>query len=373
MVTLREAEEGLADEEPVHDPLRHHGDIEAGIGLLDFAVNVYAGDRPAWLDRALHAAVDGSASYPDAEPARAAVARRHGRGLHAVLPASGAVEAFSLIARLRPAIAHVAILVGGTAILGLAAERAASRPPAARVAATAVATWVVLGGRSLEREATAVRTLLAAGELQGARDRLTHLVGRDTSQLDPAEISRAVVESVAENTADAVVAPLLWGAIAGVPGLLGYRAANTVDAMVGHHNARYERYGRASARLDDLLNLPCSRLAGLLTLGADPSHARAAWRAWRRDAPGHPSPNAGVVEAAFAGALGIRLGGTNVYYGKRIEHRVIMGGGRPAEPRDIARATRLARRVGCGAAVVAAAMALTGAAGSRDSRAAVID
>lgn len=110
MVTLREAEEGLAGEEPVHDPLRHHGDIEAGIGLLDFAVNVYAGDRPAWLDRALHAALDGSASYPDAEPARAAVARRHGRGLREVLPASGAAEAFSLIARLRqwrsPVVVH---------------------------------------------------------------------------------------------------------------------------------------------------------------------------------------------------------------------------------------------------------------------------
>jgi adenosylcobinamide-phosphate synthase len=259
-------------------------------------------------------------------------------------------------------VAHAAILAGGAAALGVAAERAARRSPAARVAITAAATWMVLGGRSLEREATAVHARLAADDLPGARERLTHLVGRDTSRLGPGEIARAVVESVAENTSDAVVAPLLWGAIAGVPGLLGYRAANTLDAMVGHHNARYERYGWASARLDDLLNLPGARLGGLLTLAARPSRAPAAWRVWRRDAAAHPSPNAGVIEAVFAGALGIRLGGTNVYYGNRVEHRAIMDGGRPPEPGDIPRAIRLARGVGHSAVVVAAATAaLTGA------------
>jgi adenosylcobinamide-phosphate synthase len=128
--------------------------------------------------------------------------------------------------------------------------------------------------------------------------------------------------------------------------------------MVGHRNARYERYGWASARLDDLLNVPGSRLAGLLTLAAAPSRAPAAWRVWRRDAAGHPSPNAGVIEAAFAGSLGIRLGGTNVYYGNRVEHRAVMDGGRPAEPGDIRRAVRLARRVGRAAAVTAALAAL---------------
>lgn len=255
---------------------------------------------------------------------------------------------------------HAAILVGGAVALGLAAEQAASRSPAARVAVTAAATWVVLGGRSLECEAKAVHDRLAAADLPGARERLTHLVGRDTSQLGSGEIARAVVESIAENTSDAVVAPLLWGAIAGVPGLLGYRAANTLDAMVGHHNARYKRYGWASARLDDLLNLPGARLAGLLTLTADPSRAPAAWRVWRRDAARHPSPNAGVIEAAFAGALGIRLGGTNLYYGNRVEHRPIMDGGRPPEPRDIPRATLLARRVDSAAAAAAAALALAG-------------
>jgi len=257
-------------------------------------------------------------------------------------------------------VAHAVILVGGTAAAGAAAERATRTSPLARAAVTAAATWVVLGGRSLEREAAAVGARLADGDLTGARSRLTHLVGRDTSALGPQEIARAVVESVAENTSDAVVAPLLWGAVAGVPGLLGYRAANTLDAMVGHRNARYERYGWASARLDDLLNLPGARLAGLLTLAAAPSRATYAWQVWRRDAARHPSPNAGVIEAAFAGSLGVRLGGTNVYYGNRTEHRAIMDGGRPPEPRDIRRAADLARRVGLGAAAVAALAALAG-------------
>ena len=153
-------------------------------------------------------------------------------------------------------------------------------------------------------------------------------MGRDTSALEESEVARAVVESVGENTSDAVVAPLVWGAVAGIPGLLAYRAANTLDAMVGHHNDRYERFGEPAARLDDLVNLPGSRLAGAATLLASPRTARAAARAWRRDAAAHPSPNAGVVEATFAGALGIRLGGTNRYYDNRVEHRAVMGDGR---------------------------------------------
>ena len=261
---------------------------------------------------------------------------------------------------------HVTVLAGGAVALGFAADRVTRRSAAATVAVTAAATWAVLGGRSLDREAGAVHALLVSGDLPGARERLTHLVGRDTSRLGPGEVARAVVESVAENTSDAVVAPLTWGAVAGIPGLLGYRAANTLDAMVGHHNERYERFGWASARLDDLANLPGARLAGLLTLAVSPARAVAGWRVWCRDAAGHPSPNAGVIEAAFAGVLGIRLGGTNVYYGARVEHRAIMDGGRPAEPEDIPRATVLARRVGLAAAVstaVAAAWtaAVTGA------------
>ncbi|NYI78797.1 cobalamin biosynthesis protein [Nocardioides panzhihuensis] len=253
-------------------------------------------------------------------------------------------------------VVHVVTLVGGAALVGALAERAAPGR-AGRMLVTAAATWAVLGGRSLEREAMAVHAHLDRGDLPGARAQVGRLVGRDTDTLDASEVTRAVVESVAENTSDAVVAPLVWGAVAGVPGLLGYRAANTLDAMVGHHNDRYERFGWAAARLDDLANLPGSRLTGLLVLAVRPGRARTAWRAWRRDAPSHPSPNAGVAEATFAGALDTRLGGTNTYYGSRVEHRAVMGDGPPAVPGHIPAATRLARHVDLGAALVAAAVA----------------
>jgi adenosylcobinamide-phosphate synthase len=255
---------------------------------------------------------------------------------------------------------HVAVLVGGTVALGVAAERAVGSRPACQVLVTATATWAVLGGTSLDREATAVDALLTDDRLDDARRRLTHLVGRDTSRLEPGDIARATIESLAENTSDAVVAPLLLGAVAGVPGLLGYRAANTLDAMVGHRSPRYARFGWAAARLDDLLNLAGARLTALLAAALAPTvggSSRAALRAWRRDAPGHPSPNAGPVEAAFAGALGLRLGGVNVY-GTRVEDRNVLGEGRPPAQHDIARARTLARRVGAAAVGVAVLIAL---------------
>ncbi|MGV0625493.1 cobalamin biosynthesis protein CobD/CbiB [Mycolicibacter minnesotensis] len=249
-------------------------------------------------------------------------------------------------------LAHVAILVGGATAVAYAGDRRI-RKPLARVGMTAAVTWAVLGGRSLEREAQAVHSLLAAGELESARIRVRNLVGRDTTALGPDEIARAVIESLAENTSDAVVASLVWGAVAGVPGLVAHRSANTLDAMIGHRNARYHRFGWAAARLDDLLGLPASRLSGALAaaLGPDPAGAL---RAWRRDARHHPSPNAGVVEAAFAGALGLRLGGSNTY-GDRREDRAVLGCGRAPAPADIARTATLARRVGVGALLTAMA------------------
>ncbi len=247
-------------------------------------------------------------------------------------------------------------LVGGTTAIVVAAEHSA-RGSLARILLTAVVTWTTLGGRSLEREAEAVHALLDAGDLDGARRRLRNLVGRDTAVLSPGEIARAVIESVAENTSDAVVASHAWGAIAGVPGLVAHRTANTLDAMIGHHNPRYENCGWAAARFDDLLGLPGSRLSGLLTAATDPSR-RGAVAAWKRDARRHPSPNAGAVEASFAGALGIQLGGTNTYYGNRREHRALMGDGRAPRPNDIPRTTRLARRVGLLAALTAVSLCL---------------
>ena len=157
---------------------------------------------------------------------------------------------------------------------------------------------------------------------------------------------------MAENTCDAVVAPLLWGAVAGVGGLLGYRAVNTLDAMVGHHSMRYERFGWAAARLDDVANLVPARLTALLAAALAPAvggSGRAALRTVRRDGAAHPSPNAGRCEAAFAGALGVSLGGTNVYQG-RPERRGTLGDGPPPTARDLARAVWLSRLVRRGAA-----------------------
>jgi adenosylcobinamide-phosphate synthase len=242
---------------------------------------------------------------------------------------------------------HTAVCAGGAVALGLAASRAVHRSPAASVALTGAATWAVVGGTSLAREADAIGRALAAGDVEAARARLPHLCGRDPRALDTDGLARAVVESVAENTSDAVVGALVWGAVAGVPGLLGFRAVNTLDAMVGHKSPRYRRYGWASARLDDLAGWPGARLTAVLATvsGGDP---RGAVRAWRADAARHPSPNAGPVEAAFAGALGVRLGGT-LSYGGRVEHRPVLNGaaGRPvrAGSGDIDRAIRLSRRV----------------------------
>ncbi|MCW1093251.1 cobalamin biosynthesis protein [Streptomyces sp. RS2] len=243
---------------------------------------------------------------------------------------------------------HTAVCAGGAAALGTAAAHAVRRSPAARVALTGAATWAVVGGTSLAREATAIGRALEAGDVAAARARLPHLCGRDPQALDADGVARAVVESVAENTSDAVVGALVWGAVAGVPGLLGFRAVNTLDAMVGHKSPRYRRYGWASARLDDLAGWPGARLTAVLTTvaGGDP---RGAVRAWRADAARHPSPNAGPVEAAFAGALGVRLGGT-LSYGGRVEHRPVLNGAAGRAVRagsdDIDRAVRLSRRVG---------------------------
>ncbi|WP_129664557.1 cobalamin biosynthesis protein [Phytoactinopolyspora endophytica] len=235
--------------------------------------------------------------------------------------------------------------------------------PLIRATTVGAATWAVLGGRSLTREAELLGRSLADGDLDAARDRLPHLCGRDPSSLDADGLARATVESVAENTSDAVVAPLVWGAVAGLPGLVGYRAANTLDAMVGHKSERYRNFGWSSARLDDAANLLPARLAGLLAavsaplVGGRPSDAL---RAWRDDARRHPSPNAGVVEAAFAGALGRRLGGRTVYpYG--VDERPLLGSGPPVTVEDIPRAVRLSRAVQVGTlATVAVGRAVIG-------------
>lgn len=256
-------------------------------------------------------------------------------------------------------VVFTAVCAGSVLGAGLALQYLTRRSPAGRAAATAAVTWTVLGGASLTAEASEIAKAIEAGDLGTARQRLPALCGRDPECLDERELARAVVESVAENTCDAVVAPLLWGAVCGLPGLLGYRAVNTLDAMVGHHSPRYERFGWAAARLDDLVNLGPARVTGLLAVALAPvagGSSRRALRTLRRDGAAHPSPNAGRCEAAFAGALGVRLGGTNVYQGQA-DRRGTLGDGPPPAAADITAAVRLSRLVGAAAVALSAVIA----------------
>jgi adenosylcobinamide-phosphate synthase len=256
--------------------------------------------------------------------------------------------------------AYTAACVFAAAAPAAAVARLTRRRPLAAATSAALATWAVTGARSLTFESKRVMARLEVNDLPAAREALPALCGRDPSGLDADGIARAVVESVAENTSDAVVAPLLWGAVAGVPGLVAYRAINTLDAMVGYRSARYERFGWASARLDDLANWVPARVTAALTVVCAPAAGGspgAALRAWRVYGSSHPSPNAGRCESAFAGALGVTLGGTNVYHGVP-ETRPSLGDGRPPTAADIRRATRLTRAITWTAAALAAAAAV---------------
>jgi adenosylcobinamide-phosphate synthase len=257
-----------------------------------------------------------------------------------------------------PSRARGALYAGAlVALAALGAEAAARVLP--RRLVLAACTWAALGGRSLAREADAVAADVRSGDLGAARKALPALVGRDPDALDADGICRATVESVAENTADAVVGVLLWGAVAGPAGVAAYRAANTLDAMVGHRSERYADFGWAAARLDDALTWPVARAGAALAAVCAPvagGTAGAALRALRRDGAAHPSPNAGRMEAAFAGALGVRLGGPLAYAG-RVQERPRLGDGRAPVPDDVTRAIRLSFAVGAAAALAGAAVA----------------
>jgi adenosylcobinamide-phosphate synthase len=269
--------------------------------------------------------------------------------------AAGRVEEW-LWADSRPrGVLFILLTVGPVLAAGAVLARA-SRRTSVQVAVTAAATWTVLGGASLGTEAEKIAKLLEAGDLAAARRRLPALCGRDPDGLDADGIARAVVESVAENTCDAVVAPFAWGAACGLPGLLGHRAVNTLDAMVGYHSPRYERFGWAAARLDDVAAFGPARLTALLAIAAAPAVGGSARRGLRmllRDGGNHPSPNGGRCEAAFAGVLGVQLGGVNVYEG-RTEVRGLLGDGPPPTPADIHRAVLLSRLITAATAVLAA-------------------
>jgi len=244
---------------------------------------------------------------------------------------------------------HVGLMVGAVTLLGTAATR---RGRLWSVASTATATWMCLGGTSLARTGLQMSRLLERGDVDGARRLLPSLCGRDPERLDGAGLVRAALESVAENTSDAQVASLLWATAGGVPAVLAYRGINTLDSMIGHRSARYIRFGWAAARLDDAANFfPARATAALVVMcaplvGGSPSGAV---RAWRRDAARHPSPNAGVVEAAFAGALGVRLGGPTQYH-HELQIRPTLGDGEQPTVTDLRRAVALSRAVQAAAA-----------------------
>ncbi|HZV73760.1 MAG TPA: cobalamin biosynthesis protein [Conexibacter sp.] len=254
---------------------------------------------------------------------------------------------------------HAATLVGLAALVGELLARMSRRARLGRGVALAALTWAALGGRSLARAGQALAGHVEREDLDAARGALPGLCGRDPAGLDAPEVCRAAVESLAENTSDAVLGALLWGAVAGPAGVAAYRAANTLDAMVGHRSERYAAFGWAAARLDDAMGWPAARGGAALTALCTPlvgGSPRVAWRVLRRDGGAHPSPNAGRMEAAFAGALGVRLGGP-LAYGGRTEQRPVLGAeGRPPDAADVRRAARLSLAVGAAAALTCAAL-----------------
>jgi len=232
----------------------------------------------------------------------------------------------------------------------------------------AAAGYLACGGRALHDAAAAVGRALGDGDLAEARNLLPSLVGRDPAGLDEAGIARAVVESVAENTTDAIVAPALWTLAAGAAGAFVHRAGDTLDSMVGYRDRTYRRFGTAAARLDDALAwAPARATAGLVAL-ARPRRAGEVARAVRQDAPAHPSPNAGVAEAAFAAALDLQLGGGRNRYGDVMEARAPLGRGRAPEAADIPAAVALSRDVTWLLAGMLAAGGLAGRARARARR-----
>lgn len=220
-----------------------------------------------------------------------------------------------------------------------------------------VLAWPFLAVRSMYDHVAAVAQPLEAGDLPGARDAVAMIVGRDPARLDQAGVARAALESLAENTSDGIVAPLFWGVVAGLPGIAAYKAINTMDSMIGHRNDRYEAFGKAAARLDDLMNLVPARLTALLFALAS-GHPTRPLAVMRRDAGLHRSPNAGWPEAAMAGALNVRLSGPRIYGDRIAEEPWINGGAPDPTPVDLGRGLALYRRTMllCGAILVALAM-----------------
>jgi adenosylcobinamide-phosphate synthase len=255
-------------------------------------------------------------------------------------------------------VAAVAIVIVVTAAIAYGLERGLGALPFGILGAAILAASLI-AQRSLYAHVARVAAALDSGGLAAGREAVSHIVGRDPEALDEAGVARAAIESLAENFSDGVVAPALWMAVAGLTGGAVYKAINTADSMIGHRTPRHEAFGWAAARLDDLVNLPASRLAALLIVAAAAMNGRAteAWRAVARDAWRHRSPNAGYPEAAMAGALGLALAGPRVYGGVEVADAMMGDGRRAATATDICAALALYRRAD--AILIALAAVLT--------------
>lgn len=256
-------------------------------------------------------------------------------------------ESAGAAARRTAGVLAVILLVGIVGGIAVAFERIVGFAPFG-FALIVILASTLLAQRSLHAHVAQVADALDHDGLAAGRQAVSHIVGRDTAALDEAGVSRAAIESLAENFSDAVVAPAFWMAVGGLPAAAAYKAINTADSMIGHRNARHEAFGWAAARLDDFVNLPASRLTALLIIGAAAmtpgASAAEAWRAVRRDAPKHRSPNAGYPEAAMAGALGLALAGPRVYGGVLVDDALMGNGRSEATVADIRVALALYRR-----------------------------
>ncbi|MGF6312306.1 adenosylcobinamide-phosphate synthase [Bradyrhizobium sp. i1.8.4] len=211
-----------------------------------------------------------------------------------------------------------------------------------RVVLVGVVAWPLVALRSLHQHVAAVANPLASGDIRGARSAVAQIVGRNPAMLDDAGIARATIESLAENASDGIVAPVFWGALFGLPGILGYKAINTLDSMIGHRTERHEAFGWAAARIDDLANIIPARLTGFLFVLLAPRPSQA-WSCMLHDARRHRSPNAGWPEAAMAGALGVRLSGPRIYHGQIADESWLNEGARDPGAADILTGLKLYR------------------------------
>jgi adenosylcobinamide-phosphate synthase len=262
-------------------------------------------------------------------------------------------------------VATVLLLLAGSLGAGMVLETLARAIPYLGFAIAVVVVATLLAGGSLDQHVGAVAAAIGAEGLAGGRRSIAKIVGRDPDTLDQAAVCRAAIESLAENASDGVTAPALWFLVGGLPGMIAYKAINTADSMIGHMSERHRAFGWAAARLDDLVNLPASRLTGLMFVAAAAmvpgASAPSAWRAYRRDARRHRSPNAGWPEAAMAGALGLRLAGPRSYGGVVVDDPWMGDGRAEATAQDIDRALTIYRVAFGGALLIVAALGLLAA------------